>query len=70
MIFIIVIYKYDELDYDVEVVIGEKDSLVTIQHTIDFIDKFEVPVCFVNDEHCMEKDESWRVVIDQIGERG
>jgi len=55
-----------KLDVPVTIVIGDKDTLIPREHIDDFVDITNCSVIHVNDDHCLEDDNSWKTVIEYI----
>ena len=57
--------KYD-LDYDTKIVVGSKDTLIPIEDTLEIAEKYNYDITYVDDEHCFENEDNWKVVLDLI----
>ena len=54
------------LDVPITIVVGDKDNLIPSEHIDEFVNDVKCKVIHVDDEHCLESDDSWNIVIDYI----
>ena len=46
--------KIYELEYDCEIVVGNNDSLIPVEDTLEIARKYNYNITYVNDGHCFE----------------
>ena len=60
------LYSENELNYNITIIKGEQDSLIPPNHITEFAQKYNIKVVKVDDEHCLENPESWKVVFEEL----
>lgn len=55
-----------DINYDSEIVIGTKDRLIPREDTLEISEMYGYKITYVDDDHCLEKEDSWNVVADII----
>ena len=61
--------KQFNLSYETRIVVGERDSLIPIEDTLEIAKKYNYETIYVDDDHCFENKDNWQVVVDLL-ERG
>lgn len=55
-----------KIDYDIDVIVGTRDTLIPIQDTIDFIEKYGCRLTYIDEDHYIENKENWNTVVDLV----
>lgn len=61
------LYTYtDKINYDTQIVVGKRDSLIPVQDTIEIAKKHNYDITYIDEEHSFENKDNWQVVADII----
>ena len=58
----------DKVSYNTDVFIGTKDDLIPREDTLEIVNKNNYNLFYVEDYHCFEKEENWKLVAERIKE--
>lgn len=58
-----------DIYYDMEIVVGDKDSLIPIEDTLKIADMYKCKITYVNDNHVFENKENWKIVLHLIEDK-
>lgn len=57
-----------DIKYDAHIVVGNRDSLIPIQDTVEIAGRYNYSITYIDEDHNFENKESWNVVADIIKE--
>ena len=57
-----------DLNYNVEIVVGEKDTLIPTADVLEIANRYNYPVTYVDDAHNFENKENWQKVVNMLEE--
>lgn len=60
------LFKIHKLNYNFNIILGNRDSLIPKQSVVDFANKFGFKIDYVDDEHCMDNPRNWDFVANKI----
>ncbi len=55
-----------DIPYKTQIVIGERDSLVPVEDTLEIARKYAYDITYLDEEHCIENKESWQIIAKMI----
>ena len=58
--------KVYDLDYNSSVVVGKGDTLIEIQDTLKIASMYNYPIIYVDDTHCLENKDNWKIVANIV----